>query len=153
MSGRKLHLPCVPLGGAASSLPKQGGRKQVDNAEKPATKCTKATANISSSNEDDEGSRETDPQPVKGKTKAKGTSKAKKGKKTRCVASFYVHCCKVRAEVPWEQVLKRRKVGQRVPRSVLRSWVCAGQRAWLQPGGCALIGCRCPISDRQGWDA
>jgi len=92
MSGRKLRSARIPLGGAASSLPKRGGRKQVDDAEKPATKRAKATANVSSSNEDDEGSREADPQPVKGKTKAKGTGKAKKGKKTRCVASFYVHC-------------------------------------------------------------
>ena len=92
MSGRKLRSARVPLGGAASSLLKRGGRKQVDNAEKPATKRAKATANVSSSNEDDEGSRETDPQPVKGKTKVKGISKAKKGKKTRCVASFYMHC-------------------------------------------------------------
>jgi len=38
-----------------------------------------------------------------------------------------------------------------MPQSVLRSWVHAGQRAWLQPRGCALIGCRCPISDGQGW--
>ena len=43
---------------------------------------------------------------------------------------------------------KRAKV---IPRSVLGSRVCAGQRAWLQPGGCALMGCRCPISDGQGW--
>ena len=39
-----------------------------------------------------------------------------------------------------------------IPRSVLGSWIRAGQRAWLQPGGCALMGCRCPISDGQGWD-
>ena len=59
--------------------------------------------------------------------------------------------CKERAEVPRERVPKRGKAGQRVPRSVLGSRVCAGQRAWLQPGGCALMGCRCPISDGQGW--
>ena len=39
----------------------------------------------------------------------------------------------------------------KVPRSVLGSWICVGRRAWLQPGGCALMGCRCPISDGQGW--
>jgi len=43
---------------------------------------------------------------------------------------------------------KRAKV---IPRSVLGSRVCAGQRAWLQPGGCALMGCQCPISEGQGW--
>jgi len=43
------------------------------------------------------------------------------------------------------------KRGKVIPRSVLRSRVCAGQRAWLQPGGCALMGCRCPISDGKGW--
>ena len=59
--------------------------------------------------------------------------------------------CKERAEVPRERMPKRGKAGQRVPRSVLGSRVCAGQRAWLQPGGCALMGCRCPISDGQGW--
>jgi len=59
--------------------------------------------------------------------------------------------CKERAEVPRERMPKRGKAGQRVPRSILGSWVRAGQRAWLQPGGCALMGCRCPISDGQGW--
>jgi len=46
-----------------------------------------------------------------------------------------------------------RSAGKRgkVPRSVLGSRICAGRRAWLQPGGCALMGCRCPISDGQGW--
>ena len=43
------------------------------------------------------------------------------------------------------------KRDKRIPRSVLGSLICAGQRAWLQPGGCALMGCRCPISDGQGW--
>jgi len=41
------------------------------------------------------------------------------------------------------------KRDKRIPGS--RSWICAGQRAWLQPGGCALMGCRCPISRGQGW--
>ena len=56
--------------------------------------------------------------------------------------------CKVRAEVPWERVLKRGKAGQV---DILGSQVCAGQRAWLQPRGCTLMGCRCPISGGQGW--
>jgi len=56
--------------------------------------------------------------------------------------------CKVRAEVLRERVPKCRKAGQR-PQSVLGNQICAGQRAWLQPGGCALMGCRCPISDGQ----
>jgi len=43
------------------------------------------------------------------------------------------------------------KQDKRIPRSVLRSRIRAGQRAWLQPGGCALMGCRCPILDGQGW--
>jgi len=25
------------------------------------------------------------------------------------------------------------------------------QGAWLQPGGCALMGCQCPILGGQGW--
>ena len=50
-----------------------------------------------------------------------------------------------------ERVLKRGKAAKVIPRSVLGSWVRAGQRAWLQPGGCTLMGCRCPISDGQGW--
>jgi len=70
------------------------------------------------------------------------------GGNPRVVAIIY---CKERAEVPRERMPKRGKAGQRVPRSVLGSRVCAGQRAWLQPGGCALMGCRCPISDGQGW--
>jgi len=40
---------------------------------------------------------------------------------------------------------------EKVPQSVLGSRICTGQRTWLQPGGCALMGCRCPISDGQGW--
>ena len=43
------------------------------------------------------------------------------------------------------------KQDKEIPQSVLGSRVCAGQRAWLQPGGCALMGCQCPISDGQGW--
>jgi len=38
-----------------------------------------------------------------------------------------------------------------IPWSVLGSRVCMGQRAWLQPRGCALMGCQCPILDGQGW--
>jgi len=38
-----------------------------------------------------------------------------------------------------------------IPQSILRSWVNAGQRAWLQPSGCTLMECWCPISGRQGW--
>jgi len=59
--------------------------------------------------------------------------------------------CKVRAEVLRKRVPKHRKAGQRVPQSILRSQIRTGQRAWLQPGGCVLIGCWCPISDGQGW--
>jgi len=70
------------------------------------------------------------------------------GGNPRVVAIIY---CKECAEVPREWMPKRGKAGQRVPRSVLGSQVRAGQRAWLQPGGCALMGCRCPISDGQGW--
>ena len=48
-----------------------------------------------------------------------------------------------------------RSVGKRakvIPRSIrVGSQVRVEQRAWLQPGGCALMGCRCPISDGQGW--
>ena len=47
-----------------------------------------------------------------------------------------------------------RSMGKRaegIPRSILRSWVCVGQRAWLQPGGCTLMGCQCPILGEQGW--
>ena len=56
-------------------------------------KHTKATANVSSSDKDDKGSRETQRQAAKGKPKAKGAGKAKKGKKTRCVACFYMSAC------------------------------------------------------------
>jgi len=38
-----------------------------------------------------------------------------------------------------------------IPQSVLRSQVCVGQGAWLQPGGCTLMGCQCPTSGGQGW--
>ena len=38
-----------------------------------------------------------------------------------------------------------------IPRCVFRSQVCMGQRARLQPGGCALMGCQCPILGEQGW--
>ena len=86
---------------------------------------------------------------IKGKRgNPKRQGKWSRGGNPRVVAIIY---CKERAEVPRERMPKRGKAGQRVPRSVLGSRVCAGQRAWLQPGGCALMGCRCPISDGQGW--
>ena len=68
-----------------------------------------------------------------------GNSEAPKALKNPM--SQNVILCKVRAEVPWEWMPKRGKAGQRVPRSVLGSQVRTGQRAWLQPGGCALMGC------------
>jgi len=49
-------------------------------------------------------------------------------------------------------VPKCRKAGQMDTSECSQDWVRAGQRAWLQPGGCALMGCRCPISRGQGWD-
>jgi len=86
---------------------------------------------------------------IKGKRgNPKNKENGVEGGNPRVVAIIY---CKERAEVPREQMPKRGKAGQRVPRSVLGSRVCVGQRAWLQPGGCALMGCRCPISDGQGW--
>jgi len=81
MSSHKLRSAHVPAGGAATSQPKRGGRKQVSATVKPTTKDTEATTNVSSSNEDGEGSTDTK-QVVKGK----GTGKAKKGKKTRYAA-------------------------------------------------------------------
>jgi len=63
----------------------------------------------------------------------------------------YLVTCGTATKPIVKYVPKCGKAGQRVPRSVLGSWVRAGQRAWLQPGGCALMGCRCPISDGQGW--
>jgi len=41
------------------------------------------------------------------------------------------------------------KQNKEIPQSVLGSQVCAGQRAWLQPGDCALMGCQCPILEGQ----
>ena len=38
-----------------------------------------------------------------------------------------------------------------VPWSILGSHVCVGQRAWLQPVGCVLMECQCPIlEDKAG---
>jgi len=58
-----------------------------------------------------------------------------------------VHVSRYRRNGCWSA--EKRAKG--IPQSVLRSWVCAGQRAWLQSRGCALMGCRCPISGGQGW--
>jgi len=78
--------------------------------------------------------------------------------------NFFNQCCAVRKLIVRVQpgvkwVPKYRGNGcrsagkrdKRIPRSILGSQIHAGQRAWLQPGGCTLMGCRCPISDGQGW--
>ena len=83
MSGCKLRSAHVTPSGAATSLPKRGGRKQASGARKQTSKGAKATAN-----EDEEGIGETEQQTMKGK----GTSKSKKGKKQKCVACSIQVC-------------------------------------------------------------